>query len=137
MNAKILLVMPPQRQFPLLRVLRENGLEVSTVGSFQEAQQVLWGSASYDLIFVDSELPDGSWEELLEFLKNSPRASEVIVCSRCGDEHLWAEVIQRGAFDLLPAPYEEREIARVVQSALESHYLERFARPAPARARAS
>lgn len=137
MDARTLLVMSPQRQFPLLKVLQENGLKVSTAGSLQEARQILRGSAAYDLVFVDSELPDGSWEDLLQFMLDSPKASEMIVCSRCGDERLWAEVIQRGAFDLLPAPYERREIARIVRSALDSRYLRKFARQSPARARAS
>jgi len=134
MDVKTLLVMPPQRQYPLLRVLQENGLEVFAVGSLQEAQQTLGGPTSYDLVFVDTELPDGSWEDLLQFLLRSPKACEMIVCSYCGDERLWAEVIQRGAFDLLPAPYERQEVLRIIQSALGSHYLRKFVRQTPARA---
>lgn len=134
MVARTLLVMPPHRQLLLLRVLQENGLEVFTVGSLQEAQQTIAGPTSYDLVFVDTELPDGSWEDLLQLLLDSPKACEMIVCSHCGDERLWAEVIQRGAFDLLPAPYEGREVMRIIQSALGSHYLRKFVRQAPARA---
>ncbi|MBI4460486.1 MAG: response regulator [Acidobacteria bacterium] len=136
MDARTLLVMPPERRFPLQKVLKENGLEVSAVESYREARKTIGGPSGYDLIFVDAELPDGSWEDMLQYLLDSSKPCELIVCSRCGDERLWAEVIQRGAFDLLPAPYDGREVLRIIQSALSSRYLRRFMSKAP-EARAS
>ena len=134
MSKRILLVMPPQRRLSLLNLLETNGLEVFAAKGFREAQRKLDTPASYDLVFVDAELPDGSWQDLLQHVKDSRRTCEMIVCSRCGDERLWAEVIQCGAFDLIVEPYEEREVLRIVQSALDSHYMRRFLQPVTARA---
>lgn len=133
MNAKVLLVMPPPRRENLLRLLEESGLEVYLAGSFQEARRKLSGAQSYDLLCVDAELQDGSWKEVLQSALDSRKTCETLVCSRCGDERLWAEVIQCGAYDLIPEPYDEREIARIIQSALDSHYMRRFAAPVAAR----
>lgn len=134
MSSRILLVMPPERRDMLSNFLLKNGMEVTTAGSAAEARRRLSDAVSYDLVFVDEELPDGSWRDLLQFLLNSPRSAEMVVCSRCGDERLWAEVIQCGVFDLIPEPYEKQEILRIVRSALDSHYMRRFSQPSVARA---
>jgi hypothetical protein len=52
----------------------------------------------------------------------------MVVCSRLADEQLWAEVIQCGAFDLIPEPWDRNEVLRIIRSALESHYTDRFSR---------
>lgn len=133
MSDRLLLVMPSQRRLSLLRILEESGMEVFLAGSLREAQAKLSEPTSYELVFVDSELPDGSWKDLLQFLLQLKKSCEMIVCCRCGSERLchqlWAEVIQCGAYDLIPEPYEEREVARIVRSALDSQYMRRFAPP--------
>lgn len=134
MNAKILLVMSPQRRGQLLKILADYGFELFVAGGFQEARKKLAGPASYDLVFADAELPDGSWRDLLQFVVDSERTCEMVVSSRCGDERLWAEVIQCGVFDLIPEPYEQQEILRIIRSALDSQYMRRFSGAAHARA---
>ena len=127
MHPRVLVVMPAQRRLGLLPILEQSGMEVYVVGNFRDAQQKL-ADQSYDLLFVDAELPGVSWQHLVEFLCSSGKNCEVIVCSRCGDERLWAEVLQYGAYDLIPEPYDEREVARIAESAMDSHYLRRFGR---------
>ena len=58
----------------------------------------------------------------------------MIVCARCADEQLWAEVIQRGAYDFICEPYEDREVASIANGALASKYMKRIVRHAAARA---
>ena len=127
MRAKILLVLPPCRRSALLDLLEDENLEVVAASSFEEAKKRLGGTASYDLLIVDAELPDGSWRDLLQVTLGSKKTCEVIVCSRCGDEQLWAEVFQCGGYDLIAEPYDRQEVLRIVQSALDSRYMERFA----------
>ena len=127
MRARVLVVMPAQRRLGLLPILEQNGMEVHVAGNFRDAQQKL-ADQSYDLVFVDAELPGGSWQQLVETVSASGKNCEVIVCSRCGDDRLWAEVLQCGAYDLIPEPYDDREVARIAQSAMDSHYLRRFGR---------
>ena len=129
MRPRVLVVMPAQRRLGLLPILEQSGMEVYVVGNFRYAQQKL-AEQSYDLLFVDAELPGGSWQHLVEYISTSGKKCEVIVCSRCGDERLWAEVLQCGAYDLIPEPYDEHEVARIARSAIDSHYLRRFGRNA-------
>lgn len=135
MKARILLVMPPQRRLSLLRILEANGMELSLAGGVREAQAKLSEPASYDLLFVDAELSDGSWKDILHLVTHLKKSCEMIVCCRYGNEHLWAEVIQCGAYDLIPEPYEEREVARIARSALDSQYMRRFMQPSLSRSK--
>lgn len=129
MRPRVLVVMPSHRRLGLLPILEQSGMEVYVVGNFRDAQQKL-ADQSYDLLFVDAELPGGSWQHLVEAVSTLGKNCEVIVCSRCGDERLWAEVLQCGAYDLIPEPYDEREVARIAQCAMDSQYLRRFCRNA-------
>lgn len=132
-NTRALLVLPPDRRSKLQKLLNGCGIQTSLASTFGEARQKLAGSASYDLVLTDTEFPDGSWRSLLEFVLDSKAASEIIVSSRCGDEDLWAEVLQRGAYDLLVEPYEQQEVCRIVESALDSHHMLRITQMASAR----
>ena len=134
MDTKILLVVPTHRRSGLLNILDEKGLRVFPAADFREARRRLTGPDSYDLVLADAELPDGSWRDLLQLLLESERSCEMIVCSRVGDEQLWAEVLQCGAYDLLVEPYEGQEVLRIIQSALDSRYMQRFTQATAARA---
>ena len=134
MNAQILLAMPSQRRDRLLHLLGHHGLNVSLASTSMEARQKLMAPHTYELPLVDAELPDGSWRDLIPLLVSSNPPCEMVVCSRTGDERLWAEVIQCGAFDLISEPYEQQEVIRIIQSALEGQYMRQFRRQAQARA---
>ena len=127
MTQRILLVMSPERRERMTHLLADGDVEMIPADGVLEAQRKLSGPAVFDLAFVDSELRDGSWRDLLQLVVASGKHCEVVVCARCGDERLWAEVIQCGAFDLVPEPMERQEVVRIMRSALDSHYLERFA----------
>ncbi len=126
MDTKILLVLPPHRQSGLLKLLDSKELQVFSVSSLREAEEKLAEASHYDLLLVDAELPDGSWRDLLQLLQRPSRSIEMIVCSRQGDEQLWAEVLQCGGYDLLVEPYDHREVHRIIDSALASQYMRRF-----------
>jgi len=134
MNPRILLVMPEARRDRMMSFLSDHAIDVFLAEGVGEAQAKLAEPLKYDLAFVDAELPDGSWRDLLQFVVASRTNCEMVVCSRVGDERLWAEVIQCGAFDLLPEPMEKQEILRIMHSALDSHYMEFFGHHPVARA---
>ena len=126
MKAKILLVMPPQRRDVLMNYLEEAGMEVSFARNCREALRKLNEGLHYDLVLVDSRISGGSWREILQFVRDTRTPYEVIICSRFGDEQLWAEMIEMGAFDLIPEPYDRLEVLRILQAALESQYMRLF-----------
>jgi len=121
--------MPSSRRLGLLPILEQHDMDVYVAGNFRDGQQKL-SEHAYDLLFVDAELPGGPWHRLLQTIVASEKDCEVIVCSRCGDERLWAEVLQYGAYDLISEPFEDGEVARIAHRALDSHYLRWFGQSA-------
>ena len=130
----ILLVMPSQRRQKLENYLSVNGLDVLTSGDAEEALKMLAGRHHCDLVFVEAELADGSWRDLLPAVQYAQKPWEMVVCTRYGSEQLWAEVLQCGVYDLIPEPYEHPETLRIIRSALEGQYMRRFMRPIEAMA---
>lgn len=129
MSARILLVMPGERQDSLAGFLSRSGLQISTAASASEAERKLGEPLAYDLLLADAELPDGNWRDLLGLLKKSRRPCDMVVCSRCGDERFWAEVLECGVFDLIPQPYDPQEILRIVRTALKTRHTRQFSSP--------
>ena len=58
-----------------------------------------------------------SWRELLSQLGESGQPPCVIIASRLADEHLWAEALNLGAYDVLAKPFVAAEVTRVLSSA--------------------
>ena len=137
MAARILLVLSSSKRALLLPALDDEAhsqkLEIEWALGFQDAVRKLSDGHNYDLLMVDAELPDGSWRNLALFLQNSGMSTEMIICARHDERELWADVIQTGAYDLIAEPFEPGEVARVVESALESRYMRRFSRAVPSK----
>ena len=51
----------------------------------------------------------------------------VIVCAEEDGDREWVEALERGAFDLLVAPFQKSAVARVIEEALESRDVSRDA----------
>ena len=79
------------------------------------------------ILICQRSLPPGTWVDLLEQLDVLPEAPSMIVCARSADAPLWAEVLNRGAFDLLAKPFDATEVIRVVSSAW-LHWQDRHSR---------
>ena len=125
MNERLLLVQPPHRRPELLRLLDGKSLHISLASDLREARIKL-AEETFDLLLADAELPDGTWRDLLQLNLRLPQPCEMIVCSACGDEELWAEALQRGAYDLLVEPFSRQEVYRIIRSALDNRYIRRF-----------
>jgi len=69
------------------------------------------------VVIARRDMPDGSWRELLRHLRRLMRPPLLIVTSRTADEHLWAEVLNLGGYDVLAQPFEREEMVRVIASA--------------------
>jgi DNA-binding NtrC family response regulator len=65
-------------------------------------------------VLCESELIDGTWRDVLEELTTLAPAPPLIVTSFLADASLWAEVLNRGGFDVVRVPFEREELARVV-----------------------
>ena len=127
MDANILLLVSNHNRIGVRTFLEQAGLVVTSANDFRDAQRLLRG-ITCDLVLVEVEISDGSWQDLLEFILDAKIACEMIVCSRLGDERLWAEVIQSGAYNLIVEPYGQREFLRIVQGALDERQMQRMIR---------
>ena len=62
-------------------------------------------------------LPDGSWRDILNHMAELADPPVLIVTSRQADEHLWAEVLNLGGFDILAEPFRESEVVYAIAAA--------------------
>lgn len=70
-------------------------------------------SQQFPVLICVENLPDGDWRRLVAETTQMPIAPRVLVSSRLPNDGLWAEVLQTGAYDLLPMPWERREVLRL------------------------
>ena len=62
---------------------------------------------------------DSCWIEALTTINMMASLPAFILTSRVGDERLWADVINRGGYDLLLEPFDAVEVQRIVAAALK------------------
>ena len=87
------------------------------------------------IVVSESDLRPATWRDLLQYVSLLPDPPPVIVTSRLADEHLWAEALNLGAYDVLAKPFNNDEVRRVLESAWR-YWVNRhsivFSRPAGA-----
>jgi DNA-binding response OmpR family regulator len=97
-------------------VFRECGWQFLEAPDRRRASQCL-RRRSVQVVIAKSDMPDGSWQEMLDHLRRLARPPLLIVTSRTADEHLWVEVLNIGGYDVLAQPFERDEMVRVIASA--------------------
>jgi hypothetical protein len=99
-----------QDRATLRRGADTTGCTLSAAATISNARLLLAGRIA-PVIICERDLPDGTWRDLLHFGKN------VIVVSRIADEAFWSEVLNRGGYDVLASPLEERDVLHALGSA--------------------
>ena len=66
------------------------------------------------MAICESELPDGTWQNVLSELDRMPCPPLLVVTSRLADERLWSEVLNLGGYNVLAKPLDMREVFHVV-----------------------
>jgi DNA-binding response OmpR family regulator len=69
------------------------------------------------VVLSECNLPLGTWKDILAELQPMPDPPMLLVTSRLADEHLWAEALNLGAYDVLTKPFDQEELIRVLSSA--------------------
>jgi DNA-binding NtrC family response regulator len=101
----------------LKRVLENQGIRTLRVRNCQEAQMRLANGELPQLVFTDTNLPDGKWADILALARKLTPATQVIVVSRFVDTTLYIEVLESQAFDFIVPPFMESDLAHVVRCA--------------------
>src|SRR6266478_5238893 len=65
------------------------------------------------IVVCECDLAPGTWQEMLEQLALLPNPPFLIVTSMLADEHLWAEALNIGAYDVLAKPFDRKEVIRI------------------------
>jgi len=108
----------------LTGIFQKAGWYLRSVPTISEALRHLRFAYS-PVVISERDLPDGNWRSLLEDILSLPYPPYLIVSSRLADEHLWAEVLNLGGFDLLSTPFDRDEVQHVVGHACESWHRKR------------
>jgi two-component system response regulator PilR (NtrC family) len=119
----VLLVMPRERRVFALEQLENCRAQVVLAGSLSEARCIL-GRRRLDVVVTDTRLPDGSWQDLIEFVDANHIMAQIVVSTRLLEQCLCAEVFKRGAYDLLVEPYSIDELRRVLEAAAAKTYMD-------------
>ena len=69
------------------------------------------------VIVCEADAMPGAWTEVLQHIQKMPNSPALIVTSRVADEHLWAEALNLGAWDVLAKPFSRTELIRTVKTA--------------------
>jgi DNA-binding NtrC family response regulator len=97
--------------------LRLHKVEVTHARNCQEASQALQQSRPPLLVFTDTKLSDGSFQDVLKLAAKAERFVNVLVASKVGNITLYMEAMEGGAFDFLTPGTESSSFHSIFLSA--------------------
>lgn len=71
-------------------------------------------TSSVPIVVCERDLGSNTWKDVLQELMALPNRPLLIVSSQTADEHLWAEALNLGAYDVLAKPFDAAEVIRVL-----------------------
>ena len=101
----------------LRRALQRENINVVRAADAQEAKAFIRSAEPPEIVFTDTEFPDGTWEEILRTSQEARRPLQVIVVSPYVDMNLYMEAMQQGAFDFIVPPVSDSDLAYIVEGA--------------------
>jgi DNA-binding NtrC family response regulator len=117
----------------LKSALERQGMHIILAESRAQAKCMLAGLDPVPLVFTDTQLPDGTWADVLAIAEKAARPVNVIVVARVVDTRFYVEAIETGAFDFLAPPFNATDLAYVVRSAVDNVVARRSAHSPAAR----
>jgi len=104
-------------------LLIRQGVDTSRVRDCAQAAYVLCSQTPPVLVFVATDLPDGTWEDIVDCANTACRPVPVIVVSHQEDIRVSNRVWESGAAGFLAPPFSDQELARAVRGAMLSEFL--------------
>jgi DNA-binding NtrC family response regulator len=81
--------------------LRLHKIELTHACNCKEASQAIQQASPPLLIFTDTRLSDGTFQDILKLAAKAPKFVNVLVVSKVGNITLYMEAMECGAFDFL------------------------------------
>ena len=100
--------------------LERQGMHVIQAESRAHAKRLLGGLNPVPLVFTDTQLPDGTWADILAVAEKAAQPVNVIVVARIVNTRFYVEAIETGAFDFLAPPFNATDLAYVVRTAMDN-----------------
>ena len=98
----------------LCAILGQSNWDLRFTQTFEEARAAL-KRFSFKAVISENELSHvHCWKDLLGELQNLRDPPPLIVADRLADEHLWAEVLNLGGFDVIVKPFDAKEVLHVL-----------------------
>ena len=101
----------------LLQALESLSADVISCSGRAQAEEVL-SHQSFEVVFCDEQLPDGSYADLIHADHCEHKIPRVIVATRVGEWELYLEAMRKGAFDVVRAPWHATDVEMTVIRAL-------------------
>jgi DNA-binding NtrC family response regulator len=115
---RVLLVSPRlEVRRPLLQALEAIATDVLCCSTLAQAEEVL-ATRSFETVFCDELLPDGSYSQLIHANHFENRIPRVIVATSVGEWELYLEALGKGAFDVVRSPWHATDVEMTVIRAL-------------------
>jgi two-component system response regulator PilR (NtrC family) len=118
----------------LQQVLERQGVRVAQGVSCADARRLLRGPSPFPLVFAETQLPDGTWADILALAEKAARPVNVIVVARLVDTRFYVEAIEAGAFDYIAPPFNSTDVRYVMRTALDDVIARRTSQHGSARA---
>jgi len=99
-------------------------VQTASVRTCAELKRLIPKALPY-IIFCDTILPDGTWEDVVKLADRAPAPVNVIVVGANDDMKLYVSVLEGGAFDFIVPPFEAQSLEFVVTSAARNASLRR------------
>jgi two-component system NtrC family response regulator len=102
----------------LSAVIQKMGHTAHCAHTVSEAVEKL-RAESFDIVFCDVRMPDGSGLDILPEMKESQASPEVIIITGFGDPHGAELAIKKGAWDYVEKPLSAKEVTLSINRALQ------------------
>jgi two-component system response regulator AtoC len=100
----------------LVQLLDNTPIHLDHAVDLQQARNLLRQN-DYQVVLTEATLPDGTWVDVLHFVRHIPGDPEVIVTDPHADARFWSQALNRGAYDVLSQPFYEPEVRRILGNA--------------------
>ncbi len=100
--------------------LERQSVKTRRARTCQEAVHLLDRVDPPHLVFTDTTLPDGNWDDVLSLAAKASEAVNVIVVARIADLRVYIDTVEGGACDFITPPFAASDLAHVVRSAMQN-----------------
>ncbi len=119
MNNAVLFVSPSVEDARTLAPMLEAvGIAFSHVTDLTHAKKLL-ESKRFGAVLTEAKLSDGTWRDVIRVAGRIKRKVAVVVTDLLADARFWVDVLESGAYDLLPKPFARGEVQRILANAVD------------------